>query len=56
MILLPMKGGLNNILYFYKCLYLNVVCVFLPVSVDQWVEDSQVPLNGDGDGHEDAAG
>ena len=28
----------------------------LPVPVDEWVEDCQVPLYGDGDGHEDAAG
>ena len=33
-----------------------VASFFLPVSVDQRVEDSQVPLNRDGDGHEDAAG
>ena len=25
-----------------------------PVSVHQWMEDGEVPLYGDGDGHEDA--
>ena len=37
---------------------INTICriLMLPVPVDEWVEDCQVPLYGDGDGHEDAGG